>query len=65
MIHCLKCKTQTETNDVKIVTLINNILAETGTCVVCGTEKFKLVKSDNVISSGDLVCVIKSVTKHF
>lgn len=62
MIHCLRCKKRTETKDSEIVTLKNGRKAETGTCIVCETKKFKI---KGKVQGGDLVSVLNSITRNF
>jgi hypothetical protein len=39
-IYCLKCRTKTETTDLKSVVLKNNVPAVRGRCSKCGTVKY-------------------------
>jgi len=47
-IDCVKCKSFTETKDVKTKTAKNNRQMLQGTCVVCGTKKSKFVSRKKV-----------------
>lgn len=44
--RCLKCKVNRDMNDETRVTMKNGMPAATGTCVVCGTKMFKILKKD-------------------
>ncbi|MFC2027454.1 DUF5679 domain-containing protein [Chloroflexota bacterium] len=42
--YCFGCRTKTEIQNTKKVTLKNNRPAIEGTCLHCGTRMFKIVK---------------------
>ena len=41
-IYCVKCRGRTESKDVAAVTMKNGRRATRATCVVCGTQKFRI-----------------------
>lgn len=44
LIHCVKCRTKTETNNEHMVTTKNNRPMIKGTCVICGRKRASFVK---------------------
>jgi len=60
MMYCVRCRDNTETIGLEVVRTKNNRTAQSGTCSVCGTRKFKFVKG---VSGGDLVTGLNSFTK--
>ena len=44
--YCVKCRTKTETVDMKLSTTKNNTLMLKGTCLECGCKKSAFVKKE-------------------
>ena len=45
--YCLKCKTNTDSNDPKMFKTKNNRLIMQSKCSVCGTKKSRFVKEED------------------
>jgi len=58
-MHCVKCRKPTETKDMKVAKTKNNSTAQSGTCAVCNTRKYKCVKS---FCGGDVVSMVALIT---
>ena len=44
-IYCVKCKQKTDTDNIQKITTKNNRPAITGSCTICGSQKYRFVKS--------------------
>ena len=64
MIYCVKCKKQTETNNIAQSLSKNNRHMLKGVCVEYGRVKSKFISAKEATSGGDLVNSLNSVTKH-
>lgn len=61
-MYCVKCKKQTETNNIQNIVSKNGRLMLKGVCDVCGKNKTQFIKGS--VSGGDLTSSLSSLTSN-
>ena len=60
-MYCLRCKNNTDTDDIKFTITKNNKNMKRGTCHVCGMIKTQFVKQDDVVGNGIMNSLINKL----
>lgn len=57
--YCVKCKSKVDIQNPHPTTLRNNKSAITGTCPVCSTKVFRIIKNNNRGAIGSGIRILK------
>ena len=60
-MFCVKCKQQTETNNIEYIITKNGRHMKRGKCALCGTTKTNFTKA---VDGGDLVSTLSNITSN-